>query len=94
MGLIPRAMRGAAHVGSAFVGLLVVASGAWLVIGPLAWRVLETTRPVFKSASSLSELSYQVGYSLGPGVLLCVLGSFAMGWAVRRRLRPPAHSPV
>jgi len=85
LGIIPRAYAGFGRLGSAVTGLVVAVCGAWFVIGPLAWPVLERSGGVFVPASPIRELGYQVGYSLGPGVLLAMLGTFAMGWAVRSR---------
>jgi len=87
LGLVPRALAGLARLGSAATGLIVAACGAWLVIGPLAWPVVERSRGPFVTASPLRELAYQVGYSLGPGLLLGIVGALAVGWAVRSRRR-------
>jgi hypothetical protein len=67
-------------------GLLAAVCGAWFVVGPVAWPVLEHTR-VFVGAAPLREFAYWVGYSLGPGVLLAALGAFVLG---RPSLRPAA----
>jgi hypothetical protein len=98
IGLIPGAVgvlvalyllapRGAAVGRSKFAlswaGLLAIASGAWFMIGPLAWPVLYTSRPYFVSATPLRELEYWIGYALGPGLILAMCGAFAMGWATR-----------
>ena len=85
LGLIPRFALGRGHIGAAAVGTLVALAGAWFVIGPVAWPVLERSAGVFVPASPLRELSYQVGYSLGPGVLLAILGGTALGWGLRGR---------
>jgi len=70
-------------------GLLAIVSGAWFVIGPLAWPVLVSNGHYFVAASPLRELEYQVGYALGPGLILAVCGASAMGWAARHN-RPLA----
>jgi len=85
LGLISRFARGRGHVGAAGAGLLVVLAGAWFVIGPVAWPVLQHSGGVFVPASPLRELAYEVGYSLGPGVVLTLLGGTALGWAFRGR---------
>jgi hypothetical protein len=85
MGLVPRALVGLARFGSAVAGSIVAICGAWFVLGPLIWPVLESSRRVFVSAPPLREFTYQLGYSLGPGLLLGMFGAFAMGWAVRSR---------
>lgn len=64
-------------------GLLAVASGAWFVVGPLAWPVLVNGGRYFVTASPLGELEHQVGYALGPGLILAACGAFAIGWAAR-----------
>jgi hypothetical protein len=64
-------------------GIIGIASGAWFVIGPLAWPVLVNTHSYFVSASPLRVLEYQVGYALGPGLILVMCSAFAVGWAAR-----------
>lgn len=59
-------------------GLFAALCGAWLVIGPVAWPVLEHTT-FFVGARPVRELAFWVGYSLGPGALLVGLGAFALG---------------
>lgn len=59
-------------------GLLAVLCGAWFVVGPVAWPVLEHAK-VFVGASPIRELAYWIGYSLGPGTLLIALGAFVIG---------------
>lgn len=64
-------------------GLIAIASGAWFVVGPLAWPVLTSSGSYFVTAAPLRELANQVGYALGPGLILAMCGSFALGWAIR-----------
>jgi hypothetical protein len=64
-------------------GFVAVACGAWFVIGPLAWPVISNNGPYFVQADPLRNLANQVGYALGPGVILAACGAFAMGWAAR-----------
>jgi hypothetical protein len=85
LGLVPRAFAGLARLGSWVTGLLTVCCGAWFVVGVFAWPVLRNAGTVFQHASAIREFSYWIGYSLGPGLLLAMLGAFAMGWAVRSR---------
>jgi hypothetical protein len=66
-----------------FAGLLAVACGAWFVVGPLAWRVIDNVGPYFVATSPLRQLANQSGYALGPGVILAMCGAFAIGWATR-----------
>ena len=71
------------RVGLTFGGLMAIASGAWFVIGPLAWPVLVTGSHYFVASSPLGELEHQVGYALGPGLILAACGAFAIGWSAR-----------
>jgi hypothetical protein len=73
----------ARRVGLTGGGLLAIASGAWFVIGPLAWPVLINGGHYFVTSSPLRELEYQVGYALGPGLILATCGAFAIGWSTR-----------
>jgi hypothetical protein len=70
--------------GSAFAGTLALACGAWFAIGPVSWPVL-WTRSYFVGASPLHELAYQVGYALGPGLILAGFGALVLGMIGRRR---------
>ncbi|MCU1495838.1 MAG: hypothetical protein JWO62_3602 [Acidimicrobiaceae bacterium] len=80
----PRAVFGYGRGTIALSATLVLLCGAWFVIGPFTWPVLRS-HSYFVGASPLHELAYQVGYALGPGVLLAILGGFTMGWVARRQ---------
>jgi hypothetical protein len=77
--------RTAAPVLVVVAALLALLSGAWFVVGPLAWPALKGS-VFFIGASPLKELEYWIGYSLGPGGLLLILGAFALG---RSRVSSP-----
>jgi hypothetical protein len=62
-----------------FAGLLAAVCGAWLVVGPFAWQVLEGTPFFVAGASALRDLTYFICYSFGPGGLLLALGAFVLG---------------
>jgi hypothetical protein len=64
-------------------GTIAIACGAWFVIGPLAWLVISDVTQYFVSTTPLRNLANQVGYALGPGLILAVCGAFAVGWATR-----------
>jgi hypothetical protein len=82
--MVPKAARGAGRSGSALAGLLAILAGAWLVVGPSEWPVLESSQQtVFAPASPVRSFTYVVGANLGPGLLLAVAGAFALAWAVR-----------
>src|SRR5207302_2026997 len=73
---------GEATLGAAAVaGLLAAAAGAWLVIGPDAYTVVRHVGANGRTlpTRSLASLVTQVGYYLGPGVLLAVFGGMALG---------------
>jgi hypothetical protein len=62
-------------------GLLAAAAGAWLVIGPDAYTVIRHVGANGRTlpTRSLASLATQVGYYLGPGVLLAAFGGIALG---------------
>jgi hypothetical protein len=84
----------AARVGSAapivLVGLILIACGAWFVVGPLAYGVLHGGPAYFVPAPPLRSLEYRLGYTMGPGVLLAAFGGAALGRARRRASRVTA----
>lgn len=71
--------RSRSFLGLGLIGLLAAASGAWFVIGPFAWPVLYSTKAYFVTATPLRELAYLVGYALGPGLILAIVGGVAWG---------------
>lgn len=81
----PGISAGMASGGAFLIGFATLLCGAWLVIGPFAWPVLEGVHPFVGAATPLREFSYWIGYSLGPGVILAMLGGSAMGIAVLNR---------
>jgi hypothetical protein len=93
LGHVPRALAGLGRPGTVAAGFIVALCGAWFVIGPSAWQVLEHSS-VYTGATPLRELAFHIGYSFGPGLLLAVFGGFAMAWGSRaRRLVPtPVHA--
>jgi hypothetical protein len=64
-------------------GLLVLASGAWFIVGPAAWPVISAHGSYFEAASPYRGLLNLLGYSFGTGILLTAAGAFIMGWAAR-----------
>jgi hypothetical protein len=61
-----------------FAGLVVACCGAWLVIGPIAWRGIGGA-VAFNPASPWRMFVNEVGYSFGPGAILVLLGGTVMG---------------
>ncbi|MHB1988995.1 MAG: hypothetical protein ACYCSF_13625 [Acidimicrobiales bacterium] len=84
MSRAPLARVGLSKLGPMWAGFLVACCGAWLAIGPFAWNVLEGHQPI-RHAGPFHELAYWIGYALGPGVVLGVLGGAAIGIAMVTR---------
>ena len=76
---------GGGRIGLASAGCVALVCGAWFVIGPFAWPVIDSTHSYFVAASPLRLLANLIGYSLGPGMMLVACGAFALGWAVRHQ---------
>jgi hypothetical protein len=76
---------GRGRVTLAMAGTLLMIVGAWFAIGPFAWPVLASTGPYFVTGTHLRVLSYEVGYSIGVGIVLVVCGAFVDGWAARHQ---------
>jgi hypothetical protein len=76
---------GRGRITLAMAGALLMVVGAWFAIGPFAWPVLASTGPYFVSGSHLRVLAYEVGYSIGTGIVLVVCGAFVDGWAARHQ---------
>jgi hypothetical protein len=64
--------------------LLLMAAGAWFVIGPAAWRTFESGTPYLVGESALRSFANEVGSALGPGVLLAIFGGMALKAAMMR----------
>jgi hypothetical protein len=62
-----------------FGGLLAAVCGAWLVVGPVAWPVVNGSAFFASAATPTRSLAYWLAYSLGPGGLLLALGAFVLG---------------
>jgi hypothetical protein len=80
--------------GLGLAGIIAVAAGAWFVIGPVAWPVISDVGRYFVPAPPFRNLLDQLGYSLGPGLILAACGAFAIGWAARHNRPLGATPPV
>jgi hypothetical protein len=76
---------GRGRITLASAGTLLMVVGAWFAIGPIAWPVLASTGPYFVSGTHLRVLAYEIGYSIGTGIVLVVCGAFVDGWAARHQ---------
>ena len=77
---------GKGRLSLATAGTLLILCGAWFAIGPYAWPVVTTSGTYFNAATHLRFLTYELGYSVGVGLVLVMCGAFVAGWASR-------HSP-
>ncbi len=76
---------GKGRLSLATAGTLLMVSGAWFAVGPLAWPVLSNGGSYFVASTHLRVLAYEVGYSIGTGLVLVVCGAFVDGWATRHQ---------
>jgi hypothetical protein len=96
-GLMMLGMMGARGVGRrsgiSLASLLAMAAGAWLVIGPVSYRLFESTNGYAQPATAWENFWHQIGANLGPGVLLLILGGMALkaGIAVPRIVYEPVE---
>jgi hypothetical protein len=71
-------------VGKGLVALVIMACGAWFVLGPAVWPIF-SSGAVFGSATSTSARFVNfLGYNLGPGLLLTALGAMVLARPVAR----------
>jgi hypothetical protein len=77
---------GKGRLSLAAAGTLLILCGAWFAIGSYAWPVLTNGGTYFSSATHMRFLTYELGYSVGVGLVLVMCGAFVVGWASR-------HSP-
>lgn len=81
-----RAGRFLARMSLAFAGTLLLACGAWFVVGPAAWAALGASGNVFVPATSnATNFVNQIGYNLGVGVVLAALGGMALSASTGER---------
>jgi hypothetical protein len=81
---------GRGRLSLATAGTLLMVCGAWFAIGPLAWPVLSNGSGYFVASTHLRVLAYEVGYSIGTGLILVICGAFVDGWASRHQPKATA----
>lgn len=77
--------------------VLMVIAGAWLVIGPAAWPMFESTSAFTPAIDAGRNLLNQAGASLAPGLALATFGGMAFKAAIARPVAEsvaPAAAPV
>lgn len=93
---------GKGRISLAMAGMLLILCGAWFALGSYAWPVLTNTGTYFSNASHMRVLTYELGYSVGVGLVLVMCGAFVAGWASRHsphsavmaEAAPPAAPPA
>jgi hypothetical protein len=74
--------------------LLLLLAGGWFVIGPAAWPLIESG-PAFATATTMkAAFVNQVGTTLGPGVILAILGGMALKAGIARPVVEPLPEPA
>lgn len=74
--------------------LLLMAAGAWFVVGPVAWPTFEGGAAYAQVASASRNLLNQAGASLAPGLVLAALGGMAWKAGVARPVIEPVEPPT
>ena len=92
-GAAGRAARGRARIGLSMLALIVLACGAWLVLGPVVWPLFYSS-PVFSPASAWDNFIHQLGYNLGPGLVLALLSGIVVGLGARTGRMVPTTKPA
>lgn len=86
----PRTGEGKARFSLSFLGTLTAACGGWFAVGSFAWLVLRPgAGAYFATSPAYTTLMHELGYAVGPGLVLALFGGIVLGWAVRHQ-RPIA----
>jgi hypothetical protein len=67
----------------ALLTIVVAACGAWFVLGPVVWPIFYSG-PVFLTSGAQTNMVNQLGYNLGPGLVLTLLSGMGLALAVGR----------
>jgi len=81
-----RVALGLGRPGLALAGLGALLAGAWFVVGPTAWPVLDHGTLYFAGGSPYRQMLDMIGYAFGPGVILAAAGGFALAKSLRHRV--------
>lgn len=70
--------RGIARASLGLSGLILVACGAWFVVGPAVWPIFHSGAVFSAGKTATTHFVNVVGYNLGVGVVLAALGGMIM----------------
>jgi hypothetical protein len=70
--------RALARGGVSLAALAAILAGAWLVIGPAAWPLFESSRAYGPATGATNIFLVKLGADLGPGVLLAAFGGMLL----------------
>lgn len=77
----------------------VMACGAWFVLGPVVWPIFSSSVVFAPAPTPLIRFVNEIGYNLGPGLLLTILGTVVLarpaidGYLLRSHAARPATTP-
>lgn len=91
MGPARRSVRGGALT---LPAVLLLAAGAWMVIGPTAWPTFESSTPFALAPSATRNLLDIACASLAPGLVLVMLGGMAWKAATVRSIPVVTEDPM
>ena len=74
------------------LGFVAVLCGAWFCIGQYAWLALGGHRYLVPAGADL-YLWKQLGFTVGVGAVLVLLGAMTMGWSGRKTVAPIVPGP-
>jgi hypothetical protein len=78
----------------ALPALLLLLAGGWFVIGPAAWPLIESGSAFAAATTMKAAFVNQVGTTLGPGVILAILGGMALKAGLARPIVEPLPAPA
>jgi hypothetical protein len=58
--------------------LAMLAAGAWLVVGPAAWPIFESSPAYGIASSARMSFAHQIGANLGPGLILVAMAAMIL----------------
>ncbi|MBO0715138.1 MAG: hypothetical protein J2O39_08495 [Acidimicrobiales bacterium] len=71
-------------VSKELAGLVIMACGAWFVLGPVVWPIFSSSAVFGSVTGAQARFVNFLGYNLGPGLLLAAFGAMALVRPVAR----------